>query len=295
MTVQRNRIRRRDTPVAWLLVAPALLGFGVFFAYPALRGVYLSFTEFHVLTPPKWIGLDNFRQLWRDDVFWNALGITVEFVVLSVLLGVFLSVLTAVMLHRLTQSVLIRGVIILPFLISGVVAALVWQLMLDPQLGIVNVWLRELFGQPVFFFNEGWAIPTLAVINVWKWMGYYAVLVFAGLQAIPPTVYEAGRVDGASELKMFRHLTLPLLRPVLVMVVILNIISAFQIFDIVQVTTKGGPANASNVLNMYIYHKAFSQFDFGYAATMSLTLFAMLIVVTFIQLRLARANESDLD
>ena len=126
-------------------------------------------------------------------------------------------------------------------------------------------------------------------------MGYNAVLIFAGLQTIPATVYEAGRIDGASEFQMFRRLTVPLLRPILVMVVILSVISSFQVFDIVQVTTKGGPANASNVLQMYIYDKAFRQFDFGYAATMSLALFVMLIAITFTQMRLARANESDLN
>jgi multiple sugar transport system permease protein len=126
-------------------------------------------------------------------------------------------------------------------------------------------------------------------------MGYYALLIFAGLQTIPPTIYEAGRVDGASEVQMFRRLTVPLLRPILVMVVVLTVINSFQVFDIVQVTTEGGPANASNVLQMYIYRKAFRQFDFGYAATMSLALFALLIAVTFTQLRLARANESDLN
>jgi multiple sugar transport system permease protein len=136
-------------------------------------------------------------------------------------------------------------------------------------------------------------VPTLAGLNIWKSMGYNAVLIFAGLQTIPSTVYEAGRIDGASEIQMFRRLTVPLLRPILVMVVVLTVISSFQIFDIVQVTTKGGPANASMVLQMYIYDKAFSQFDFGYAATMSLALFVLLVAVTFAQLRMARAGESD--
>jgi ABC-type sugar transport system permease subunit len=287
---------RRDAPIAWLLVLPAILGFGVFFAYPTLRGLYLSFTDFHVLTPPKWVGLDNIRQLLADDVFWHSLGVTVYFVVLSVALGMLVSLATAVVLHRLAASTTVRGLMILPFLISGVVTALTWSLMLDPRLGVVNVVLTKLTGHPVMFFgSSGWAVPTLAAVNVWKSMGYNAVLIFAGLQTIPATVYEAGRIDGASEFQMFRWLTLPLLRPIMVMVVILTMISSFQVFDIVQVTTQGGPANASNVLQMYIYEKAFKQFDFGYAATMSLALFALLITITFAQLRMARANESDTD
>jgi ABC-type sugar transport system permease subunit len=287
--------RRRDLPVALLLILPAVAGFAVFFAYPTFRGIYLSFTDFHVLSPPNWVGPANFHEMFGDDVFWHSLLVTVYFVVLAVSFGTLVSLVTAVVLHRVTRSSLLRGVILLPFLISNVIAALVWQWMLDPSLGIVNSVLKELTGHTILFFGSGgWAVPSLAAISVWKWMGYYALLIFAGLQTIPPTIYEAGRVDGAGEFQMFRRLTVPLLRPILAMVVVLTVINSFQVFDIVQVTTRGGPANASNVLQMYIYDKAFRQFDFGYAATLSLALFALLITVTFTQLRLARANESDL-
>jgi multiple sugar transport system permease protein len=288
--------RRKDLPVALLLIIPSVLGFAIFYAYPTLRGIYLSFTDFHVLTPPSWVGTANLNELLHDEVFWHSLQVTVYFVVLSVVFGTLVSLVTAVVLHRVTRSSALRGVILLPFLISNVIAALVWQWMLDPTLGIVNIALKNLTGHSILFFGSGgWAIPSLAAISIWKWMGYYALLIFAGLQTIPSTIYEAARVDGASEVQMFRRLTVPLLRPILVMVVVLTVINSFQVFDIVQVTTRGGPANASNVLQMYIYEKAFNEFDFGYAATMSLALFALLIAVTFTQLRLARANESDLN
>jgi multiple sugar transport system permease protein len=285
---------RHNGRVALLFITPAVVGFLVFFAYPTVRGIYLSFTRFHVLTPPKWIGFDNYRELFADDVFWHSLLVTAYFVLLSVVFGVGISLITAVVLHRLTSSTTIRGIILLPFLISGVVAAMVWSFMLDSQLGIVNIVLEKLTGHTIMFLGTGnWAIPSIAMINVWKWMGYYTILVFAGLQTIPTDVYEAARLDGAGEVQMFRRITIPLLRPILVMVVILAVIGSFQVFDIVQVTTQGGPANASNVLQMYIYNKAFQQFDFGYASTMSLALFVMLIAITFLQLKLTRANESD--
>ena len=286
--------RRGNTLVAWLFILPAVAGFVTFYAYPTLRGIYLSFTEFHVLTPPKWIGLANFVELVHDSVFWHSLLVTVYFVILSVVFGLIFSLVTAVIMNRLARSTIVRGLVLLPFLISGVVAALAWSWMLDSQLGIVNILLQKLFGTSIQFLGSStWAIPSLALINVWKWMGYFAILIFAGLQTIPVDVYEAGRLDGASEVQMFRRITLPLLRPVLIMVVILNVIGSFQVFDIVSVTTEGGPAAASYVLQMYIYNKAFAQFDFGYAATMSLALFVMLIFITFMQLRLGRANESD--
>jgi multiple sugar transport system permease protein len=278
------------------LISPAIVGFGVFYAYPTIRGIYLSFTDFHVLTPPTWVGLANFRELLSDDVFWHSLWVTAYFVLLSVVFGILISLATAVIMHRLTSSRVIRGLILLPFLISGVVAAMTWSWMMDPELGIINELLTKVIGHPLLFFGDSsLAVPSLAAISVWKSMGYNAVLIFAGLQTIPSTIYEAGRVDGASEFQMFRSLTVPLLRNILVMVVILTVIGSFQVFDIVQVTTKGGPANASLVLQMYIYNKAFTQFDFGYAATMSLALFAMLIGITFAQLRMTRANESDLN
>jgi ABC-type sugar transport system permease subunit len=180
--------------------------------------------------------------------------VTVYFVVLSVVIGILVSLVTAVVLHRLTRSTLIRGLMILPFLISGVVAAVIWSWMLDPQLGIVNAALKAVTGQRVEFLgSSALAIPSVAMISVWKSMGYNAVLIFAGLQTIPAELYEAARLDGASEMRMFRHLTVPLLRPILAMVVILSVISSIQVFDIVQVATQGGPANASNVLQMYIY------------------------------------------
>jgi multiple sugar transport system permease protein len=287
---------RGDGKLAWILISPALIGFLLFYVYPTIRGVYLSFTDFRVLSAPVWIGLDNFIQLIHDDVFWNALGVTVYFVIISVTLSIGLSIITAVILHRLTASTVLRGLIILPFLISGVVAATVWSWMLDAQLGIVNILIERLGGDNVLFLtSRAWAIPSIALISVWKNLGYTSIIIFAGLQTIPPTVYEAGRIDGANEFQMFRRLTLPLLRPVLALVLVLNVIGAFQVFDIVQVATRGGPANASNVLQMYIYSKAFGQFDFGYASAMSLALFAVLIVITFLQMRLLRASESDTD
>lgn len=285
---------RRDGRIAWLLIAPSVVGFLAFAAYPTLRSIALSFTDFRVLTPPTWIGLDNYAELLADAVFWRSLWVTLEFVVMTVVLTLVLALATAVVMHRLAASSLVRGVVILPFLISGVVAGVVWAWMLDSQLGIVNIFLEAVTGRTVRFLSDPtWVIPSLALINVWKTLGYTSVLIFAGLQTIPPQVYEAGRVDGAGEFAMFRRITLPLLRPVMAMVVVLTLINAFQVFDLVHVTTKGGPANASNVLQIYIYSKAFAQFDFGYASAMAIVLFAMLAAISFLQLRLLRASESD--
>jgi len=201
----------------------------------------------------------------------------------------------ALLMHRLTNSTLIRGVILLPYLIANVIVALVWYWMADYNLGVINQLLGWFGVHPIAFFgDQHLAIPTIALINVWRYMGYTALLIFAGLQAIPKDVYEAAAVDGASEWTTFRRITLPLLRPILVLVTVLSIIGSFQIFDTVAVTTKGGPVNSTRVIQYYIFDRAFNRYDFGYASAISVVLFVILAVVAVVQLRLSRANQSDL-
>ncbi|GGH65866.1 hypothetical protein GCM10007359_19520 [Rothia aerolata] len=202
----------------------------------------------------------------------------------------------ALMMHRLTRSTFLRGVVLSPYLVSNVVAALVWLWILDTQLGIFNHLLESIGLERIgFLTDETWAIPTIALINVWRHMGYTALLIFAGLQTLPESVYEAARTDGAGETRIFFSITLPLLRPIMALVLIMTIIGSFQVFDTVAVTTGGGPANATNVLQVYIYDMAFGRFQFGYASAMSVGLLIILGIITFIQFKLTRAGETDLD
>lgn len=288
-------LKRREALTAWLFVAPALIGFLAFFVWPAVRGFYYSFTDFDLLTAPEFVGFDNYVRMGQDPLFWNALGTTSYYVLLNIGLQTILALGIAVLMHRLTQSMVIRGIVILPYLIANVIAALVWFYMFDYQFGIVNEIINAIGLDRVAFFGQSeWAIPTVAFINVWRHMGYTALLIFAGLQTIPKEVYEAGAIDGGSEWRMFRSITLPLLRPVLAMVLVITVTGSFQIFDTIAVTTQGGPVNATRVINYYIYDVAFNRFDFGYGSAMALALFLLLAVFTFLQLRLTRANQSDL-
>jgi multiple sugar transport system permease protein len=286
---------RGDGALAALFVAPAMTGFLVFLLWPTLRGVYLSFTKFNLLTPAKWTGLDNYLRMANDPVFWDSLRVTVEYVVINIGVQTVVALLIAVLLQRLTRSVWLRSIVLAPYLVSNVVTGIVWLWVLDTQSGIGNEILGALgFSHIPFFNDQHWAIPTIALVNVWRNAGYTALLLFAGLQAIPGDVYEAGRVDGASEWRMFWRISLPLLRPVLAVVLIMTVIGSFQVFDTVAVTTFGGPANASNVLQYYIYNSAFGRFQFGYASAMSVALLLVLSVITVIQYRLTRAGETDL-
>jgi multiple sugar transport system permease protein len=179
---------------------------------------------------------------------------------------------------------------------SNVIAALLWFWMLDYQIGVVNQ-VIEWAGLPrvAFFGSEEWAIPTQALINTWRHMGYTALLIFAGLQAIPHHVYEVAKLDGASPFQTFRKITIPLLRPVLVLVLVVTVIGSFQVFDTVAVTTQGGPVNATRVIQYYIYQRAFTESDFGYGSAIAVILFFILALVAFIQMKFLKGNESDLD
>jgi multiple sugar transport system permease protein len=295
-TVPPRRARKRDdTRLALLFILPALIGFLVFMVWPLLRGIYLSFTRFNLLTPPKFNGLDNYVRMVQDPVFWNALKVTIYYVVVNIGIQTILALVIAVMMQRLTRRTWLRGIVLTPYLVSNVVAAMVFLWILDYQLGIGNKVLAAIGVERIpFLSSSAWVIPTIAVINVWRHVGYTALLIFAGLQTIPETVYEAGRVDGAGEVRMFRSITVPLLRPIMALVLIITVVGSFQVFDTVAIATRGGPVDSSRVLQFYIYDMAFGRFQFGYASAMSVALLIMLMIVTFVQYRLTRAESSDL-
>jgi multiple sugar transport system permease protein len=293
----RLGIRRiGDLKIALLFIFPAMIGFVLFFLVPTIRGIYLSFTEYSILGDPTWIGLKNYTTIFTDDLFWNAMAVTVQYVALNIGFQTVIAIGLALLMHRVAKSTFIRGALLLPFLVANVIVALLWFWMLDYQLGIVNEIISWL-GLPriAFFGSEQWAIPTIAFVNVWRHMGYTALLIFAGLQAIPNHVYEVANLDGASPTRTFWSITMPLLRPVLVLVLVVTVIGSFQVFDTVAVTTGGGPVNASRVIQMYIYQKAFGESDFGYASALSVILFIILALVAFIQMKFLKGNETDLD
>jgi multiple sugar transport system permease protein len=307
-TTARQETKRRslrlngESRAALLFLLPSFVGFLVFYAIPAVRGFYLSFTDFNLLrNSGEWVGFRNYQAMLSDSLFWNALGITFKYVVINIGIQTILALGIAVLMHRLTQSVIVRSIILVPWLIPNVVLAVLWMWMLDPNLGIVNHWLDSIgIGSQGFLGSESQVIPTIAGINIWKNMGYTALLLFGGLVMIPKSYYEAAALDGAGEWRMFRTITLPLLRPVLALVLVVTVIGSFQVFDTVQIATggiggqPGGPANSSRVMYMYIFQQAFEFNDLGYASALSVALIVLLVVVAAVQLRLLRAGESDL-
>ncbi|RLT20829.1 MAG: sugar ABC transporter permease [Chloroflexi bacterium] len=287
---------RREALYAWAFVAPSLIGFLIFFAVPSVRGLLMSFTNWDLLRPAKFVGLANYVRLFGDADFLHALRVTGYYVLLNIPIQTTLALGIAVMMDKFSKSTAIRGILVLPWLLPNIVVALIWLWLLDPTMGFLNQIIMALgFQRQPFLGSIDQAIPTIAAINIWRHAGYTAILIYAGLQTIPKEVYEAASIDGANERQMFFGITIPLLRPVLVFVLVTTIIGSFQIFDTIAITTKGGPVDATRVVYWYIYEYAFVRFKMGYATTISVALFVILITITFIQMRYFNANSSDLD
>ena len=298
-TPDHPRTRRgglsRETLVAWLMLAPALLGFSLFYALPALRAIQISTTDWNLLRPAHSVGADNYIRLWHDARFWQGLKLSVEYALLNIPLQTVLGLGLAVAMDRLTRSLFVKAVVLLPYLLSNVLVALIWLWMLDPALGALNALLQALgWESQGFFADPQQALPTVAAVNIWRHMGLVAMLFLAGLQNIPRNLYEAAALEGASEWQIFWRITLPLLRPVMVFVLVTSVTGSLQIFDTVAVTTRGGPQDATRVVVFYIVQNAFGFLKMGYASAMSVVLCGFLLLYTVVQMRLMRSDHSDL-
>jgi multiple sugar transport system permease protein len=291
-----SKLANNEKLLGFLFILPSLIGFIVFYAVPAIRSVGISFLEWNLLTDAKFVGFENYQSIFADERFWRSLQITVTYVLWNIPIQTVLAVFVAVMLDRLSNSALLRGIMILPWLLPNVVAAMLFVWLLDPTLGIINIFLQNIgIGRQGFFGVPDQAIASVAGVNIWRHMGYNAILIFAGLKTIPKSLYEAATVDGANQWTQFWRITLPLLRPVLAFVVITSVIGSFQIFDTIAVATEGGPAGATRTIIYYIYEQVFERrINMGIATAASVVLFLILVTVTILQNRYLRANRSDL-
>ena len=287
--------RRAETLTAWAMVLPAFVGFALFYAWPTLRAVQISFTDWNLLRAPRFVGLDNYAALLHDDKFWHGMALSGCYVLLNIPLQLVFGLFLAVSMDRLTRSMFVKAVVLLPYLLSNVLVAMLWLWMLDPLLGCVNAAVTALGAEPQpYFGGVDQALLTVAAVNIWRHMGLVAMLFLAGLQNIPRSLYEAAALEGAGEWQMFRRVTLPLLRPVMVFVLVTSVTGSFQIFDTIAVTTSGGPLDSTRVIVYYIVQNAFSFYKMGYASAMSMTLCVVMLAYTVVQMRVLRASENDL-
>lgn len=278
-----------------LFLLPGLGGLLLFTVLPILASLLLTFFEWDLLTAPEFVGLGNYSRLLGDAEFWAALRHTLGFIAGYLPLVLLLGLGVALALNAPLRGIgLIRTAFFLPVVSSWVAVALLWSWLFNPRYGLIN-YLLGLAGlpQPGWLFDPTWAMPAVVLTSVWKDLGFVVVLFLAGLQAIPQEYYEAASLDGAGRWASLRAITLPLLAPTTFFVTIISLINSFQVFDQVWVMTEGGPAGSTTVLVERVVRHAFSYGEMGYAATISWAIFALVFIVTLVQLRLQRREAAD--
>ncbi|MCP3103980.1 sugar ABC transporter permease [Myxococcus sp. K15C18031901] len=282
----------RERRQAYWLVAPSVLVLAAVALYPILAAVWLSLHRFIlVFGERRFIGLGNFAYLSGDARFWSALGNTAYFTVVAVTVELVLAVPLALLLQRAFPGRgLLRAAVLVPWAIPTVVSARLWAWMFNPDSGLIN---RLLGGQDINWLGApGYALHAAILVDVWKTTPFVALLVLAGLQGIPEDLYKAARVDGASSWRTFRSITLPLLKPALLLALLFRSLDAFRVFDAIYVLTEGGPANTTETLSIYAYKTLMRSGDFGYGSALSVATFACVVVLAVVWLRLlGRAEE----
>jgi multiple sugar transport system permease protein len=288
-TVPPRRTKHRTSTAVsgWLFISPAMLLFLAFILGPFLAALALSLFSWDLLTPAKFVGLANFRQLTSDGLLVHALGNTFVFAFASVVTHLVGGLLLAVAVNRGMNKVLsyfVRTAIFFPFLISWAAVALLWKYVLDPAFGLLSYYVGKLgVTAPDWFTDPSWALPSIIGIDFWHTIGYTFLIMLAGLQTVPREMTEAARVDGASRAQVFVNITLPLMSPTVFFASVITFIGAFQIFDPIQIITGGGPNDSTISAVMYLYQTGFQAFQVGYASTIALVVFVVIMGVTLLQ------------
>jgi multiple sugar transport system permease protein len=284
---------RRRAWAGRLFVAPNLLAVMVFMLFPLGFSLYMSFQQWDVFNPPKFVGWANFEHLFTSDpLFLIAIRNTVVFTLGTVVPTVLISLVVAGVLNRKVKGIgVFRTIVFMPLAISSVVMAVVWQFVFNTDNGLLNIMLGWVGLGPVpWLVDPNWAMTSLCVISVWRSVPFATVILLAAMQGVPETLYEAAKIDGAGEIRQFAFITLPLIRGAISFVVVISIIHAFQAFDVVYVLngSNGGPETSTYVLGIMLFQHAFSFLEFGYASALAWVMFAILLVLTVLQLRITR-------
>jgi multiple sugar transport system permease protein len=284
-------MRRREAIEGFIFLLPWLIGFIAFSGGPIIASAFLSLTKYNVLSPPTFIGFQNYAYaLTKDDLFIPAILKTLYYAVLVVPPSIVLSLAIALLLNqKLSGTAIWRTMFFLPTLTPVVAAALLWRWMLNPDVGLVNYLLAQVgIKGPGWLSSIEWAVPSLALVGLWTSVGGAQMIIFlAGLQNVPQELAEAAQIDGAGALTRFRHVTLPLVTPTIFFNLILGIIFSLRTFDIAFVATNGGPARATWFISIHIYQNAFVSFDMGYASALSWMFFIIVMLITFLQFRVS--------
>lgn len=286
--------RRREALAGWLFAMPWVLGLLLFNFYPFVYSFVLSLTNFRIGYPLEWVGFGNYVEMFTDDpVFGKAFGNTAYFVALGVPLGLVTSLLLALLLNQKLRGIpMFRTMVFVPSIVAGVAVALLWMWILDPNIGLVNYILRQIGirSPPLWLQSEEWAKPALIVMTLTGAGGATMVIFLAGLQNIPTELYDAAKIDGASAVRQFFYVTIPMLSPVILFNTITGIIGAFQVFTLAYVATdgQGGPNNATMFYALYLYNISFWWGKMAFGSAMAWFMFVVIMVFTMLQLALSK-------
>jgi multiple sugar transport system permease protein len=291
--VRRRRIFQRRARAGRLFVAPNLAAVAVFMLFPLGFSLYMSVQQWDLFSTPNFVGLANFHNLFTTDpLFLIAVRNTVVFTVGTIVPTILISLVVAALLNRKVKGIgIFRTVVFMPLAVSSVVMAVVWQFVFNTDNGLLNIMLGWIGIGPIpWLIEPKWAMVSLCLVSVWRSVPFASVILLAAMQGVPETLYEAARIDGAGELRQFVSITVPLIRGALSFVLIISIIHAFQAFDLVYVLTggNGGPETGTYVLGIMLFQRAFAFLEFGYASALAWVMFAILLVLTVLQLRLTR-------
>jgi alpha-1,4-digalacturonate transport system permease protein len=275
-----------------LFLSPNIIIFGLFIAVPAILGLRMSLYQWSILGEPVFVGLKNFKELFGDNMFWLTLKNTLIYVFLTVPLLLVVSLLLGLLTSRHLPGIgIFRALYYVPAMLSLIIVGISWRWILGEEMGILNYLLKAAGGMPVHWLTtDTMAKLSLVLVTVWATAGFYMVMFIAGLQAIPDDLYAAASIDGASKWQAFFRITLPLLRPTILVVLVLSTINAFKAFELIFVMTGGGPGYATKFLVQNIYLIAFEQDRMGYAAANSIILLAIIGLLTMIQFRMTRGE-----
>lgn len=285
------RNRKRHYATAFTLVLPFVAIFCVVFLYPALRMAQLSLTDASLVDGGNWVGLDNYRRLFGDRLFWTSLKNNGYFLLLTVVPTTLIALGIALMVNRLRGWLqpFVLALFFLPYILPVSVVTEIWAWMLDFQFGVLQSLIGLVNGRPVpVFRNPYWVMPSIAVVTIWWTNGFNVLLFLAGLRNIPQDLYEASALDGATRVQQFRRVTWPLLWPVTALVLTLQLILQLKLFDQVYLLSEGGPFNSSYVLLMMVYREAFQLNNGGYASAVAMVLFAVILVASVLQFQILR-------
>jgi ABC-type sugar transport system permease subunit len=280
----------RNNLTGWAMVAPATIIFGIFTFFAMGYALFISLHSWNMLRPMVWVGLDNYKRAFSSPEFWNSLKVTVLYSIYTIIPSVTISLLIALLLNKALVGVgFYRVAVYLPVITSMAAAAVVWRYIYDPDLGLANYLLGLVGVSPIRWLNDPkTSLPAVAIVGVWKRLGYNAVLYLSGLQGIPGYYYEAAELDGASEWQKTWGITLPLLSPTTFFVVIMQVIASFKVFVSVNIMTNGGPVRSTDVIAHHLFEHSFRYFRMGYGSAIAYILFMIIFLLTLAQFKLEK-------